>query len=255
MRRAFTLIELLVVISIIALLIAILLPALSSARGSARASQCLSQLRQVGIAVTTYSVDYKQKFPPNRFSTGYWFDERHAAQYFPNETPGSSVTGGILACPNDEGAVRNYCLNMWASPVGFNGDSGKIGVIGELFNADVINASDMILAGEGLAKWGSSGSHIAGAGFGELGATPGLRFTGNVGNTSGSRWGGVTLPTQINWTLHGSNDDIEAAAGQTHFAYADGHVEVNQQSELVDNAGASTLEALWSPLDPELVIP
>ena len=65
-RSAFTLIELLVVISIIALLIAILLPALGAARDAARASGCLSNLRQIGIAVTAYSADYKDRFMPGR---------------------------------------------------------------------------------------------------------------------------------------------------------------------------------------------
>ncbi|MFK7788851.1 MAG: hypothetical protein AB8C95_05065 [Phycisphaeraceae bacterium] len=28
----------------------------------------------MGLAATTYSVDNKDLFPPNRFSTGYWYD-------------------------------------------------------------------------------------------------------------------------------------------------------------------------------------
>ncbi len=58
-RTAFTLIELLVVISIIALLIAILLPTLRTAREVAKSAACLSNQRQIGIALVTYSVDHR----------------------------------------------------------------------------------------------------------------------------------------------------------------------------------------------------
>lgn len=59
----FTLIELLVVISIIALLISILLPVLGRARDSVKQTQCLSNMRQLGIASYGYINDYKAVFP------------------------------------------------------------------------------------------------------------------------------------------------------------------------------------------------
>ncbi len=61
--HGFTLIELLVVISIISLLIAILLPALQAARSAARDIACMSNLRQVGIALNVYTQNYNDTLP------------------------------------------------------------------------------------------------------------------------------------------------------------------------------------------------
>jgi len=54
-KRGFTLIELLVVIAIIAILAAILFPVFSRAREQARESACLSNAKQIGLAIQMYS--------------------------------------------------------------------------------------------------------------------------------------------------------------------------------------------------------
>lgn len=66
---AFSLVELLVAVGIIGLLIALVLPAVQAARESARRAQCQSNLRQIGIAMSSYEALHGM-FPPGYLSQG-----------------------------------------------------------------------------------------------------------------------------------------------------------------------------------------
>jgi len=74
MKRSygFTLIELLVVMAIIAILASILFPVFAQARAKALAIVCLSNMRQIGMALTMYVQDHDEKFPPTRTGIDGW---------------------------------------------------------------------------------------------------------------------------------------------------------------------------------------
>jgi len=62
-RGGFTLIELLVVIAIISILAAILFPVFARARENARRASCMSNLKQMGLAMMQYTQDYDESYP------------------------------------------------------------------------------------------------------------------------------------------------------------------------------------------------
>jgi len=69
-RTGFTLIELLVVIAIIAILAAILFPVFARARENARKAQCVSNMKQLALALLMYAEDYDGRAP--RHGWGWW---------------------------------------------------------------------------------------------------------------------------------------------------------------------------------------
>ena len=67
-KLGFTLIELLVVIAIIAILAAILFPVFAKVREKARESTCVSNMKQIGLAVLQYTQDNDETFPLRNYT-------------------------------------------------------------------------------------------------------------------------------------------------------------------------------------------
>ncbi len=106
-RTGFTLIELLVVISVIALLLSIMMPALSRVKKIAKQTVCLTNLRQLGIAMETYGYDNNGSFLRGIYGItgayiggkGFWLSDLNP--YYGKETK-------VLICPQAKRVNPSY---------------------------------------------------------------------------------------------------------------------------------------------------
>jgi prepilin-type N-terminal cleavage/methylation domain-containing protein len=110
--KAFTLIELLVVIAIIAILAALLLPALAKAKKTARRAQCITNIKQIGLAFKVWEGDHGDKYPM-ALSTGAWGSMETICNLRSSAAAGYGVanvfcvmsnelsTPKVLLCPSD----------------------------------------------------------------------------------------------------------------------------------------------------------
>ena len=118
-RQAFTLIELLVVIAIIAILAAILFPVYAQMKEKARRVACLSNLKQLGLAIVTYTDDSDQRLPACRG----WRSDAGDVNVYPCRFGNITTTidqllmpyvknRGLFVCPNGTSAQEQQ-LNSY----------------------------------------------------------------------------------------------------------------------------------------------
>src|SRR5215213_1879288 len=120
-HAGFTLVELLVVIGVIAILIGILLPTLTRAREAARRASCLSNLRQVGMAMRFYAYDNRDQAPLGYRSGNKQFNSMVRGSNNRLVLFGWLYAGGymktpsVFFCPsdNDPRSMFNTEINPW----------------------------------------------------------------------------------------------------------------------------------------------
>ncbi|MEX0775965.1 MAG: prepilin-type N-terminal cleavage/methylation domain-containing protein [Phycisphaeraceae bacterium] len=217
-NKAFTLIELLVVISIIALLIAMLLPALSAAKAAARTSICLSNKRQVGIAVMTYASDWKQVVPTGRCAfpgvgTRWWYQFLVPDSY--NSTEYLTAGAKSIDCPEGEGSddavFGSYDIASGTQDSTFtvHAQNNAIGLLFDGINISKVPLPSDVMAYACTGKWNAS----------ETKFTPGYQLFARNKKGPGGGWKAV-------WTPHGQS--------ATTGLHLDGHAEVLDGQAMLD---------------------
>jgi prepilin-type N-terminal cleavage/methylation domain-containing protein len=107
-RKGFTLVELLVVIAIIVILAAILYPVFAATKRAAYNATCLSNLKQIGLAVQMYTQDFDETFPAACCQTDRALGKAQPNPAVPTPYLWEVVTPyiknpGLWRCPGDVG--------------------------------------------------------------------------------------------------------------------------------------------------------
>jgi prepilin-type N-terminal cleavage/methylation domain-containing protein/prepilin-type processing-associated H-X9-DG protein len=146
-RRAFTLIELLVVLAIISVLLSILLPSLRLVKVRAFRTGCMSNLKQIDLAMRLYLGDNENVYPcakdKDPMPTGYWLWMGRGWRSFVKPYLGGVIDANnpsVLLCPEDRADPTKYESTSYAYSMTFYHSPEQIDALND--KSDTIPSPD-----------------------------------------------------------------------------------------------------------------
>ncbi len=146
-KSGFTLIELLVVIAIIALLLSIVTPALRKAKEAARGVVCRSNLRQMGVALSSYYLENDNKALISEGGEEFWFLQM--ASYMGDGT----FTQGVDADPEKQLRATMKLLKCPAAVKPPVNDGGAWGTADNLYRYHMTNVEGSYAINRWIGGW------------------------------------------------------------------------------------------------------
>jgi prepilin-type N-terminal cleavage/methylation domain-containing protein/prepilin-type processing-associated H-X9-DG protein len=251
-RRAFTLIELLVVIAIIAILAAILFPVFAQAREKARQISCVSNARQMGVAISMYVQDNEgypmHSSPSNQVPRTRWPD--HIYPYVKNEA--LFTCPSVLATPGFTPAYRQWAHNPAARYGGYGYNFQYLGNSRFPFSAadaSVTTPAETIAIADTGGVRRNDNTSIAGSYVVDppLASTRGARPTGDpqgYGDPGAGECGTGAAGPGV-WRCR--SVPAERHTGMAAVTFCDGHSKAMKLSRMDDHNGDGRLDnGFWN---------